>query len=111
MQPRRRRIPQSVHPDLPGQLSVLSISHPKGTTMQQRKLGQQLSVSALGFGCMGMTYAYGGQDEQDAIRTLHRAVDLGVTFFDTAEVYGPFENEKLVGKALKPFREQVTIAT
>ncbi len=48
--------------------------------MQQRKLGPQLSVSALGFGCMGMTYAYGGQDEQDAIRTLHRAVDLGVTF-------------------------------
>ena len=79
--------------------------------MQQRKLGPQLSVSALGFGCMGMTYAYGGQDEQDAIRTLHRAVDLGVTFFDTAEVYGPFENEKLVGKALKPFRERVTIAT
>lgn len=79
--------------------------------MQQRKLGQQLSVSALGFGCMGMTYAYGGQDEQDAIRTLHRAVDLGVTFFDTAEVYGPFENEKLVGKALKPFRDRVTIAT
>ncbi len=79
--------------------------------MQQRKLGQQLSVSALGFGCMGMTYAYGGQDEQDAIRTLHRAVDLGVTFFDTAEVYGPFENEKLVGKALKSFRDRVTIAT
>ncbi|MBB5700417.1 aryl-alcohol dehydrogenase-like predicted oxidoreductase [Ochrobactrum daejeonense] len=79
--------------------------------MQQRKLGQQLSVSTLGFGCMGMTYAYGGQDEQDAIRTLHRAVDLGITFFDTAEVYGPFENEKLVGKALKPFRDRVTIAT
>src|SRR5690606_40675842 len=95
----------------PAQISVLSISHSKGTTMQQRKLGPQLSVSALGFGCMGMTYAYGGQDEQDAIRTLHHAVDLGVTFFDTAEVYGPFENEKLVGKALKPFREQVTIAT
>lgn len=79
--------------------------------MQQRKLGQELSVSALGFGCMGMTYAYGGQDEQDAIRTLHRAVDLGITFFDTAEVYGPYENEKLVGKALKPFRDRVTIAT
>ncbi|WP_273791921.1 aldo/keto reductase [Brucella anthropi] len=79
--------------------------------MQQRKLGQELSVSALGFGCMGMTHAYGGQDAQDAIRTLHRAIDLGVTFFDTAEVYGPFENEKLVGKGLKPFRDQVTIAT
>ncbi len=79
--------------------------------MQQRKLGRELTVSALGFGCMGMTYAYGGQDEQDAIRTLHRAVDLGINFFDTAEVYGPFENEKLVGKALKPFRDKVTIAT
>lgn len=60
---------------------------------------------------MGMSYAYGGQDEQDAIRTLHRAFDLGITFFDTAEVYGPYENEKLLGKALKPFRDKITIAT
>ena len=60
---------------------------------------------------MGMSHAYGGQDEADAIRTLHRAVDLGVTLFDTAEVYGPFENEILVGKALRPYRDQVVIAT
>jgi len=79
--------------------------------MKTRKLGQDLTVSAIGLGCMGMSYAYGGQDEQDAIATLHRAFDLGVTFFDTAEVYGPYENEKLLGKALKPIRDKVTIAT
>ena len=60
---------------------------------------------------MGMSHAYGGQDEADAIRTLHRAVELGVTFFDTAEVYGPFANEILVGKALRPFKGRVVIAT
>lgn len=79
--------------------------------MKTRKLGQELTVSAIGLGCMGMSYAYGGQEEQDAIRTLHRAFDLGITFFDTAEVYGPYENEKLLSKALKPFRDKVTIAT
>ena len=79
--------------------------------MKTRKLGSELTVSALGLGCMGMSYAYGGQNEADAIRTLHHAYDAGITFFDTAEVYGPFENEKLLGKALKPFRDQVTIAT
>lgn len=79
--------------------------------MKTRKLGPQLSVSAVGLGCMGMSHAYGGQDEEESIRTLHRAVELGVTFFDTAEVYGPFENEILVGKALKPYREKVVIAT
>nr|WP_055049595.1 aldo/keto reductase [Devosia sp. A16] len=60
---------------------------------------------------MAMSHAYGGQDEADAVRTLHRAVELGVSFFDTAEVYGPFANEILVGKALRPFRERVVIAT
>lgn len=79
--------------------------------MKTRKLGPQLSVSAVGLGCMGMSHAYGGQDEEESIRTLHRAVEVGVTFFDTAEVYGPFENEILVGKALKPYREKVVIAT
>ncbi|MBP0587499.1 aldo/keto reductase, partial [Mycobacterium tuberculosis] len=78
--------------------------------MEKRKLGE-LDVSAVGLGCMGMTFAYGGQDEADAIRTLHRAVDIGVTFFDTAEVYGPFDNEILVGKALKDRRDKVVIAT
>ncbi|MBP1871217.1 aryl-alcohol dehydrogenase-like predicted oxidoreductase [Ensifer adhaerens] len=79
--------------------------------MKTRKLGNELTVSAVGLGCMGMSFAYGGADEAESIRTLQRAVDLGVTFFDTAEVYGPYENEKLVGKALKPLRDQVTIAT
>ncbi|APO78328.1 aldo/keto reductase protein (plasmid) [Rhizobium etli 8C-3] len=79
--------------------------------MKKRKLGNELNVSAVGLGCMGMTFAYGGQDEADAIRTLRRAVEIGVTFFDTAEVYGPFDNEILVGKALKPHRDRVVIAT
>lgn len=79
--------------------------------MKTRKLGSHLAVSTVGLGCMGMSHAYGGQDEQDAIRTLHRAVEIGVTFFDTAEAYGPFENEVLVGKALKPYRDRVVIAT
>jgi aryl-alcohol dehydrogenase-like predicted oxidoreductase len=79
--------------------------------MKSSKLGANLSVFPVGLGCMGMTHAYGGQDEADAIRTLHRAVELGVTLFDTAEVYGPFTNEVLVGKALKPMRDKVKIAT
>jgi aryl-alcohol dehydrogenase-like predicted oxidoreductase len=79
--------------------------------MKTRKLGQDLAVSAVGLGCMGMSFAYGASDEPQSIRTLHRAVDLGVTFFDTAEVYGPYENEILLGKALKDVRDKVTIAT
>jgi aryl-alcohol dehydrogenase-like predicted oxidoreductase len=81
--------------------------------MQKRKLGNSgLEVSALGLGCMGMSFGYGpAKDEQEMISVIRSAVDLGVTFFDTAEVYGPFTNEKLVGKALSPIREQVVIAT
>ena len=79
--------------------------------MKHRKLGAELGVFPVGLGCMGMSHGYGGQDEADAIRTLHRAVELGVTLFDTAEVYGPFTNEVLVGKALKPVRDKVKIAT
>ncbi|WP_117193042.1 aldo/keto reductase [Rhizobium terrae] len=79
--------------------------------MKMRKLGKELTVSAVGLGCMGMSHGYGGQDEQESIRTLHRAVELGINFFDTAEVYGPFKNEELVGKGLKPFRDKVVIAT
>src|SRR5918998_454146 len=75
--------------------------------MKTRKLGPHLTVSTVGLGCMGMSHAYGGQDEQESIRTLHRAIDLGVSFFDTAEVYGPFENEILVGRALKPLGVEV----
>lgn len=80
--------------------------------MRSRTLGNNLTVSALGLGCMGMTHAYSPTgDENSAIATLHRAVDLGVTFFDTAEVYGPYTNEILVGKGLKPYRDKVVIAT
>lgn len=79
--------------------------------MKTRKLGNDLTVSTIGLGCMGMSFAYGAADEAESIRTLHRAVDLGITFFDTAEVYGPFENEKLLGKALGSMRDKVTIAT
>jgi aryl-alcohol dehydrogenase-like predicted oxidoreductase len=81
--------------------------------MQKRKLGKSgLEVSAIGLGCMGMSAAYGPPaNKQEMIALLRAAVDLGVTFFDTAEVYGPFTNEKLVGEALAPFRGQVAIAT
>jgi aryl-alcohol dehydrogenase-like predicted oxidoreductase len=81
--------------------------------MQKRMLGKSgLEVSALGLGCMGMSFSYGTvQDEGEMIALMHKAVELGVTFFDTAEVYGPFTNEVLVGKALAPIRDKVVIAT
>jgi len=81
--------------------------------MQKRKLGNSnLEVSALGLGCMGMSFGYGpALDKQEMITLIRSAVERGVTFFDTAEVYGPFANEELVGEALAPFRDQVVIAT
>ncbi len=80
--------------------------------MEQRTLGTHgLTVSALGLGCMGMTWAYGTADETEAIRTIHRALDLGVTFFDTAEIYGPYTNEVLLGKAIAGRRDGLVIAT
>src|SRR5271165_6004710 len=81
--------------------------------MQKRKLGKSgLEVSALGLGCMGMSFGYGpAQDEQEMISVIRAAVDLGITFFDTAEAYGPNTNEVLVGKALAPVRDRVVIAT
>lgn len=81
--------------------------------MQKRKLGNSdLEVSAIGLGCMGMSFSYGPpKDIQEMTALLRAAVDRGITFFDTAEVYGPFTNEELVGEALAPFREQVVIAT
>jgi aryl-alcohol dehydrogenase-like predicted oxidoreductase len=81
--------------------------------MQKRKLGKSnLEVSAIGLGCMGMSFGYGpAGDEQEMISVIRAAVDLGVTFFDTAEVYGPFKNEELVGKALAGVRDRVAIAT
>ena len=81
--------------------------------MQKRKLGKSnLEVSALGFGCMGLSYGYGpATEKQQAISLIRTAFDKGVTFFDTAEAYGPFTNEDLVGEALAPLRDQVVIAT
>src|SRR5271157_3222770 len=81
--------------------------------MQKRKLGKSnLEVSALGLGCMGMSFGYGPTvDKQTGIALIRAAVERGVTFFDTAEIYGPFANETLVGEALAPFRNQVVIAT
>lgn len=80
--------------------------------MKTRYLGKEkFQVSALGLGCMGMTFAYGGAETSQAINTIHAAMDMGVTFTDTAEVYGPFDNEVLVGKAIKGFRDKVQIAT
>src|SRR6202046_2594064 len=81
--------------------------------MQKRKLGNSsLEVSALGLGCMGLSYGYGpAVDKQQGISLIRAAVERGVTFFDTAEAYGPFKNEELVGEALAPFRREVAIAT
>src|SRR5712675_3605997 len=85
----------------------------RGLKMQKRELGKSgLAVSAIGLGCMGMSSGYGPpKDRQEMISLLRAAVERGVTFFDTAEVYGPFTNEELVGEALAPLREQVVIAT
>ena len=82
-------------------------------TLQQRTLGttSPLTVSALGLGCMGMSEFYGTGDEQQGIETIHRALDLGVTFLDTADMYGPFTNEQLVGKAIAGRRDEVQLAT
>ena len=80
--------------------------------MKTRKLGQGLEVSEIGLGCMGMSFSYGeAKDVKLMTELIHKAVDLGITFFDTAEMYGPYINEELVGPALKPFRNKVVIAT
>ena len=79
--------------------------------MQKRKIGN-LEVSAIGLGCMGMSSGYGEKsDKKDMINLIHEAVDLGINFFDTAEVYGPFENEEILGEALKDYKDKVVIAT
>ena len=81
--------------------------------METRKLGNSgLEVSALGLGCMGMSWSYDPvPDKKEMIKLIHQAVEIGVTFFDTAEVYGPYANEELLGEALAPYRNKVVIAT
>ena len=79
--------------------------------MQKRTLGQGLEVGAMGLGCMGMSEFYGGGDEDEAIRTIHRALELGIDFLDTADMYGPFTNEKLVGRAIAGRGDTVVLAT
>ena len=80
--------------------------------MKIKSLGTQgLTASEMGLGCMGMSDFYGSQNDDESIKTIHSAFDLGITFFDTADMYGPFKNEILVGKAIKPFRNEITLAT
>ena len=79
--------------------------------MEQRRLGQGLEVSAIGLGCMGMSDFYGPRDDAESVETIRRALDLGVTFLDTADAYGPFKNEELVGRAIQGRRQEVVIAT
>ncbi|TCU20082.1 aryl-alcohol dehydrogenase-like predicted oxidoreductase [Rhizobium sullae] len=96
----------------PRDFAYLSGIQKKGVIMEKRILGQGLEVSALGFGCMGLNFSYGhALSNVDSVKLIRDAVDHGVTFFDTAEVYGPFTNEEIVGEALRPVRHQVVIAT
>jgi aryl-alcohol dehydrogenase-like predicted oxidoreductase len=104
--------PETSRAELPG-IAASTVSARQEDEVEKRRLGKSgLEVSALGFGCMGISFAYGpAMDRQEGVRVIRAAAERGVTFFDTAEVYGPFTNEDLVGEALSPFRGQVAIAT
>src|ERR1051326_5070249 len=91
---------------------LLRFNHSVDEIMKTRELGKSgLRVSALGLGCMGMSEFYGPGDERESIATIHHALDRGVTFLDTADMYGPFKNEELIGRAIKDRRDQVFLAT
>ena len=97
---------------VPSAAWVVRPSERRDVMLEKRKLGKQgLEVSELGLGCMGMSQSYGTRNDPESIATIHRALELGVSFFDTAEVYGPFHNEELLGQALRGKRDQVIIAT
>jgi aryl-alcohol dehydrogenase-like predicted oxidoreductase len=92
--------------------ATLQAGRTRGAIMEQRTLGSQgLRVSAIGLGCMGMSQSYGPAEDQESVATIHRALDLGVTFLDTADMYGPFTNERLVGRAIAGRRDEVVLAT